>query len=155
MLGATGNGLTLFNFDEFPPVNQGNYVGHGLNQRGLVLQHSTLVDENYMVISMHLDSALRDKIKKGEYVNFSRLLPKDRLAVNDEPKLQIVNREGQTFFVPSDHESSGITNFSKWEQTFRIYSNIFSREHPDRAAELIQYNHVIFTAASTYLWDNV
>ena len=93
--------------------------------------------------------------KKGEYVDFSRLLPKDRLAVNDEPKLQIVKREGQTFFVPSDRESSGITNFSKREQAFRIYSNIFSREHPDRAAELIQYNHVIFTASSTYLWDNV
>ena len=65
MLGATGNGLTTFKFDEVPPVNQSNYVSHGLNQRGSVLQHSTLVDENYIVISMHLDSVLRDKIKNS------------------------------------------------------------------------------------------
>ena len=72
----------------------------------------------------------------------------------DDQKLELVNRGGHTFFVPAERESS-ITNFHKWEQAFRAYSNIHTQEHPDRATELIQYNHVIFTASSSYQWQNI
>ena len=121
------------------------------------IQLCSAVDENYMVIGMHLESNLREKIKRGEYVDFAKLLPKDKLGSgNNEGRLELINRGGQTFFVPVDHkDNGGITNFNKWEQAFRIYSNIYSKEHPERASELIQYNHVIFTAASTYVWENV
>ena len=36
-----------------------------------------------------------------------------------------------------------------------MYSNIYLREHPERATELVQYNHIICTAASAYTWENV
>ena len=52
-------------------------------------------------------------------------------------------------------ETVTINSFSKWEQAFRIFSNIYTKEHPNRASELIQYNHVIHTIASTYTWENV
>ena len=69
--------------------------------------------------------------------------------------MQLVNRDGQSYFVPMERDSSGISNFNKWEQAFRIFMNVFTQAHPTRATELIQYNHVIFTAASSYQWDNV
>ena len=59
--------------------------------------------------------------------------------------MELINRGGQSFFVPVEQESSSvISNFSKWEQAFRVYMNVYTKEHPHRAAELIQYNHIIF-----------
>ena len=48
-----------------------------------------------------------------------------------------------------------MTNFSRWEQAFRVFSNIYMCKYPDRSSELIQYNHVTHTAALLYTWDNV
>ena len=108
-----------------------------------------------MVIRANIDSSLRDKIKRGNYIDFVKLLPKEHASNFDEPKLEIVQRAGQTFFVPSECDSVNISNFGRWEQAFWVYLNIYTKEHPDRAAELIQYNHIIHTAAPTYTWENV
>lgn len=70
--------------------------------------------------------------------------------------MEIVNRNGKTYFVPAvDSDPTGISNFSRWEQAFRVFSNIYTRRYPSRAAELIQYNHVIHTAALSFTWENV
>ena len=42
--------------------------------------HSMMVDENYMVVGGHLDEITYTKIVKGEYVDFPKLIVKDRLA---------------------------------------------------------------------------
>ena len=118
--------------------------------------HSAVVDENYLVIGTHLDQSLVDKIVNGEYVDFARLLPKDRITREEDHRMEIVNKGGLTYFVPvSDRECGSISNFSRWEQAFRIYSNVYTRRYPYKASELIQYNHIIYTAAQTYVWENV
>ena len=136
-----GKEQSMFERGRFPPMN-------------VSLHHSAMVDDHYMAIGGHVDATLRERIRKGEYIDFARLLPKTKVA-NDEGRMELVSKGGQTFFVPADHETVGINSFSKWEQAFRIFSNIYSQEHPDRSSELIQYNHVIFTAAQGYIWDNV
>ena len=120
-------------------------------------QHSLVVDENYVVVGGHIDAMLRDKIKKGEYVDFALLLPRDHLTLTAaEGRLELVHRDGQTYFVPSEKDGSpSITSFYRWEQAFRIFSNIYLKQHPERATELIQYNHIICSASTTYTWDNV
>ena len=119
------------------------------------MQHSSLVDENYMSIGGNIDVTLRDKIVRGDYVDFSRLLPRVKQAC-DENRLELINRGGQTYFVLANRDQNGtINNFHKWEQAFRVFSNIYMREHPDRASELIQYNHIMCSAASTFTWENV
>ena len=104
---------------------------------------------------MHVDDSIQDKIKNGEYVDFAKLLPRDRYVDNNQ--LELIYKGGQTYFVPAaERDSAGaITNFQKWEQAFRVFSNIYTKECPSRAVELIQYNHVIFTSASSYIWENV
>ena len=52
-------------------------------------------------------------------------------------------------------DSVTINGYNRWEQAFCIYSNIYTREHPHRSSELIQYNHIIHSIASTYTWYNV
>ena len=61
-----------------------------------------------------------------------------------------------TYWVPvSDRETTAITNFNRWEQAFRVFSNLYTYYFPQKAGDLIQYNHVIFTTSQTYAWDNV
>ena len=116
-----------------------------------------LVDEDYLVVGNYVEEHIRQRIENGEYVDFARLLPRDRLLMEEEGRLEIVNRNGRTFFVPATDstDTGGISNFSRWEQAFRVFSNIYTRRFPGRAAELIQYNHIIHIAALTYTWENI
>ena len=41
---------------------------------GNAVNYSSHVDENYLVIGAHVDLSLKEKIKRGEYVDFARLL---------------------------------------------------------------------------------
>ena len=121
---------------------------------------ATDVDDNYIMIGARssVDAAIQEKIKLGQYVDFSRLLPRDRVTHSiDEGRMELIHKDGQTYFIPATDRGNSceINNFYRWEQAFRVFSNIYLREHPERAIELIQYNHVICTAASTYTWDNV
>ena len=148
-----------------PDLNQLNNHMQGTTLQGNVqlqgltaMQHLSMVDECYLVIGVHIDSVTQEKIQRGEYVDFARLLPRYRMQY-DDGRLEIVHKGGQAFFMSaSEWEASAtgaITSFNKWEQAFRIYSNIYSRAHPTRSTELIQYNHIIFTASLSYVWENV
>ena len=105
----------------------------------------------------NLDQGIVDKIKKGEYVDFACLLPRDQQP-EDDHRLELIYKNGQTFFMPASEQSNqnnGVSNLQKWEQAFRVFSNIYLQENPQKAIELIQYNHIISTAASSYIWENV
>ena len=116
--------------------------------------HSAMVDESYLVLATHIDENLRNKIEKGEYVDLAKLLPKDRIAQEEDQRLQMVMKNGQTYWVPVNN-SVAINNFTRWELAFRVYSDIYSRANPTRSAELIQYNHVIHTISTQFIWENV
>ena len=81
-------------------------------------------------------------------------MPKDH-ALQEDNRLKLVNKGGQTFFVPAADRSVGIISFGRWEQAFRVFSNVYLGNFPEKAMQLIQYNHIISTAALTYVWDNV
>ena len=116
--------------------------------------HSVLVDEEYSVVGGHLDESLINKIKRGEYVDFGKLLPKDRIAVEEDNRLQPIFKEGQIYWqTPS--EPGTISNFNRWEKAFRVFAKIYTKYHPQRASELIQYSHDIHAASLTFTWDNV
>ena len=52
-------------------------------------------------------------------------------------------------------ETVTINSFSRWEQAFHIFANIYTSEFPQGSSELIQYNHIIHSIAGMYTWDNV
>ena len=118
--------------------------------------HSAMVDENYLIVAAHVDEHTQVKIEKGQYVDLARLIPRDRLDEEDDNTMQMVVKQGKTFWKPSSlYEGVTINNIAKWEQAFRVFADIYTRAHPHRATELIQYNHIIHMTASTYVWDNV
>ena len=84
------------------------------------------MDNNYQMIDTHIDEAMRNNIVNFEYIDFSKLLSKNRVRDNDN-RLGIVNRNGMTFLSPiSDRESVQINSYHKWEQAFRVYSNVLT-----------------------------
>ena len=102
-----------------------------------------LVDEEYSAIGSHLDESLTEKIKSGAYVDFSKLLPRDRLTIEEDNRLQPYVKDRQVFWQPPVETGLGITSYYRWEQAFKVFSNVYTKAHPHRASELIQYSHDI------------
>ena len=115
------------------------------------------IDEGIMLIGSLLDEVLIQKIKDGRYVDSAKLVLKDKVAEEDNNRLELVHKPGKgTFYVPaSNRELSNISNIGKWDQAFRIYLKVYSSYHPNRAAELVEYSHVIHGAAGIFIWQNV
>ena len=115
-------------------------------------------DDDFFHITCHVDSNLKDKIERGEFVDLEKLLPKERGSVSsigDGNRMELVLKDGMTYFAPVQDKSSRITGLRKWEQAFRVYAAIYSQAQPHRASEIWQYVYVINLAANSYHWDNV
>ena len=133
----------------------GDMVLFGPNQ----FMKTAIMDEDYLIIAAHVDEGLERRIRNGEYVDFSRLVPRDRVQMQQDNRIELINLDGHLTCTSAANNNSSndfsISSFARWEQAFRVYSNVYSRQYPQRAAELIQYNHVIHTASLTYAWNNV
>ena len=87
--------------------------------------YSAIVDESYMVVAAHVDQLMKDKICKGEYVDFAELIPKDRVFIEDDGRMQLVVKNGQTYWT-SVQDTTAINSFHRWEVAFRVFSDIYS-----------------------------
>ena len=118
---------------------------------------TAIMDEDYLIVAAHIDEGLERRIRSGDFVDFARLIPRDRVQMLQDHRMELVQQNVFLTCAPvsESNNSNSINSFARWEQAFRVFSNIYTREYPQRAAELIQYNHVIHTAAMTYSWSNV
>ena len=79
------------------------------NPQELIYPRNT-VDDEFFHIVCHMDVGLRTKIEHGEFVELERLLPHDPTKkMTDESRLELVNHDGATFFVPSADRDNKIT----------------------------------------------
>ena len=115
---------------------------------------TAVIDEGYMAVGGHVDEQTYVKIQRGEYVDFGKLIQKDKVLVEEDQRLEMVVRAGRTFYVPVQ-ETATIGSYVKWEQAFRVFANIYTKVNPHRSSELIEYNHVIHTISTVYAWDNI
>ena len=75
--------------------------------------------------------------------------------MDEEKRMELVSKNGMTYFAPVQDRGSRINGIRKWEQAFRVYTAIYSQAQPHRATEIWQYVYVINLAANAYQWDNV
>ena len=69
----------------------------------------------------HVNAVTLNKILSGDYVDFAKLLPRDKVLQEEDQRLEVMVRGGHTYWVPaSDRENVVISGFSKWEQAFRV-----------------------------------
>ena len=112
------------------------------------------VDDQFFHISCHIEQSLKEKIERGEFIELERLLTKPQHSYQNGQKLELFSKDGNTYFAPAERNNK-ISGVKRWEQAFRVYAAIYCRANPHRSAEIWQYIHVIHTAASAYIWDNV
>ena len=75
-------------------------VGNFLNTRNFSDCSVTRMDEDYQMLDSHVDEILHKKILDFEYVDFSKLIAKNKPFNDQDQCLEIVNRNGMTFLVP-------------------------------------------------------
>ena len=140
-------------------VNQQNLPGgDGMNMFTNSQCNSLLEgDDDFFHLTCHIEPGLRSKIESGQFVDLEKLLPRDRIPhmSRDDNRMEMVNRDGATYFVPATDKDGKINNVKKWDQAFRVYAAIYCKCNPSRSAEIWQYIYVIYTAASTFQWENV
>lgn len=119
--------------------------------------HDLACDNNLYGLSIHLDDQTIALIEAGQFVDLSKLIPHDKVVPDDEPeKLQLVNQEGRLGVAPAVDKDAVIINcFKKCELAFDVYAGVFTRAHPRRGPEMLEYKHIIRRAADTYVWTNV
>ena len=67
----------------------------------------------------------------------------------------MINKGGLSYWVPLTDKSQSISSYSKWDQAFRVFLDVYTSQYPEQTSELIQYGHIIQMAAYTYSWENV
>ena len=58
------------------------------------------IDGVYCQLGAHIPPMTRRKIERGEYVDLAKLLERSKITDEDD-RLQVVNRNGRTYFVPA------------------------------------------------------
>ena len=111
-------------------------------------------DDEFFHTICHIDPAVKEKIGKGGFVELEKLIQKKTQIEPSEKRMQLVNKDGQSCFVPFEREIK-IDGIRKWEQAFRVYTTIYCQANPARSGEILQYVDVIHRAAAIFSWDNV
>ena len=71
------------------------------------------VDDSYMLVATHVKASICDKVLNCEYVDFAKLLRKERPGGSDEDqqKMTIINKGGQSYWVPFTDRHQSINNY--------------------------------------------
>ena len=75
---------------------------------------STLqMDEDYRLVATHIDQKVKNQIINHKYVDFAKLLPKNKLGSSNEDQqfMQIVNRDGAAGFMTVNYRSLAISSY--------------------------------------------
>ena len=116
-------------------------------------------DDEFFHTTCHIEDTIREKIEKGKFVELDKLIQKRILQYNfkdqEHSRMQLINKDGMSYFVPTIDRESRIDGIKKWEQAFRVYTTIYCKANPNRAGEILQYIDTIHRAAAIFNWDNV
>ena len=113
-------------------------------------------DEIFFMNTCHTEEAMTEKIGKGNFIDMNKIYPRQNdYKASLDNRMEIINKDGRTYFVPANENSKRVYNHQTWQKAFRVYATIYSRANPHRAAEILQYMDVIGNAASTFAWENV
>ena len=86
-------------------------------------------DDDFFHITCHIDSGLKTKIERGEFVELEKLVTKNSITelLTDESRIELVTRGGSIYFAPVHDRDAKINSIRRWEQAFRIYAAIYTR----------------------------
>lgn len=118
---------------------------------------SLLIDFKHCHLTSHVDRKIKSSILEGDFtIDFRRLVPRSRSRSKLDDRLQMINKDGISCFVPADKDNyKEIASYKQWEVAFKVFMGIYITKWPEHSNELLQYSHIIQTAALTYPWESV
>ena len=113
-------------------------------------------DDTFFMNTCHTDENINGQIAVGKFVDMNKIYPRQNdYRASQDNRMELINKDGKTFFVPANENNKRVYNFQTWQKAFRVYATIYSRANLHRAAEILQYMDIIGNAASTFSWENV
>ena len=121
----------------------------------------TTIANNTADVSIHtrylppVPPKVRERIIKGEYIDFATLLPKAMFSSSTGPEsstsftFQLPSNSGDISVRPATRPKS-ITSFSNWMEAWNIYLAVCIDHMPFRAPSLIAYQRIITSASIQY-----
>lgn len=125
------------------------------------IRRAFMIDQKHSVLGAHVDDCVREAIQRGDYINLSRLLPKDAVIPDDDlDRYHVVGKDGISYYVKKSDEVNKdlglpITSLARWDEAFRTYSAIYLEKQPWKATQLAEYVNYIHRQAATFIWSNV
>ena len=121
---------------------------HGGDLEGL-LEPQALVSA-CDALGADLPMALKDKIWKGDFVDFGLLVAKVGIGQGALSLSFSKGSGGQLLLTPNSGASKGIFSVEVWTDAFFIFASVFLVKHPQRALELFKYASTVRLAARTF-----
>ena len=120
---------------EVPGLDSLN-IGYSKNRQQLL--HSVFADEEFSVVAAHVDENTVRRIENNMFVDFVKLLPRDKIVTEDEPTgLRLINRGGEIGVAPAvDKDLGNINSYSVWNQAFCVFTHIYTNKYAYKATEL-------------------
>ena len=86
-------------------------------------------DDDFFHLTCHIEPNLRSKIERGDFVDLEKLLPRNKFPhrLSREGKLELVNKDGMTYFVPATDKDNSINGIKRSDQAFRVYAAIYCK----------------------------
>ena len=105
-----------------------------------------------------IPTRVRDKIARGEYIDFASLLSKSMFSIHNPLSQQSVtlrlNSDDNSFTVqpavPHSTSPQRISSFASWMEAWNVYLSVRTAFNPSCAAELIRYQCIITSANSDH-----
>ena len=113
-------------------------------------------DDDFFLSTCHADKGIEELAAQSQFVDMNKIYPRQNdYKSSQDTRLEIINKDGHTYFVPAGDSTKRVYNFYTWQKSFRVYATFFVKHNPQRAAEILQYIDVIGNAASSFVWENV
>ena len=72
-----------------------------------------VMDEDYLIVAAHVDENMERRIRNVDYIDFSRLLPRDRVQMQLENRVELINQNGHLTCAPlKDNSVGNISSFA-------------------------------------------
>ena len=56
--------------------------------------------QDYLLVGNYVEDSLRNTIGKCEYEDFAKLMPKDKIGMEEDHRMEMVNRGGFSYWIP-------------------------------------------------------
>ena len=94
------------------------------------------------LLSVHVDRRMKRKIWRGDFVEFSRLLP--NLGPNSDDRGRVtIDADTGLMTVRNSTETRRINSIHTWLDAFFVYTDVVLERFPDMARQLLHYGSII------------